>query len=125
MDSMLDSISAIARKHRPEIVLSLNGGPEQFPNEIMRKVSYIYNEPVTTNTGISLGSIMARGWGRPNYQAGVFTQFGYVDHYPGVVPRVQADALIVQNARTFFVGNAPLVSDIDGQGFSKRWFGVA
>jgi hypothetical protein len=33
--------------------------------------------------------------------------------------------LIVQNARTFIVGNAPVVSDIDGQGFSKRWFAVA
>jgi hypothetical protein len=35
------------------------------------------------------------------------------------------DALIVQNARTFFVGNAPIISDLDGQGFSKRWFAVA
>ncbi len=124
-NEMLDAILAIARKHRPGIPLSLNGGPEQFPNSIMQKVSYIYNEPVTTNTGISLGSILARGWGRPDYQAGVFTQFGYVDKYPGVVPRVQADALIVQNARTFFVGNAPVLSDIDGQGYSTRWFKVA
>ncbi len=42
--------------------------------------------------------------------------------YPGSIPRVEADALIVQNARTFFVGNAPVVSDVDGEGFSKRWF---
>jgi hypothetical protein len=38
---------------------------------------------------------------------------------------VKADALIVQNARTFIVGNAPIISDLDGQGFSKRWFAVA
>jgi hypothetical protein len=38
---------------------------------------------------------------------------------------VQADALIVQNARSFFVGNAPVVSGVDGQGFSNRWFAVA
>ncbi len=44
---------------------------------------------------------------------------------PAPFPRVEADALIVQNARTFFVGNAPVVSDVDGQGFSKRWFNVA
>ena len=42
MNEMLDSILAIARKHRPRITLSLNGGPEQFPNSIMQKVSYIY-----------------------------------------------------------------------------------
>ena len=62
---------------------------------------------------------------RPYYQAGVFSQYGYLDMYPGSIPRVEADALIVQNARTFFVGNAPVVSDVDGQGFSKRWFAVA
>jgi hypothetical protein len=45
--------------------------------------------------------------------------------YPGSIPRVEADALILQNARTFFVGNAPVVSDVDGEGFSKRWFSVA
>ncbi len=38
---------------------------------------------------------------------------------------MQADALIVQNARSFFVGNAPVVSGVDGQGFSNRWFAVA
>src|SRR5262249_3614013 len=61
----------------------------------------------------------------PYYQAGIFTRQGYLDTYPGSIPRVQADSLIVQNARTFFVGNAPIVSGLDGQGFSKRWFQVA
>ena len=91
----------------------------------MQKVSFIYAEPITTTTGISIGSILMRGYERPYYQAGVFSQYGYLDLYPGSIPRVEADALIVQNARTFFVGNAPVVSDVDGQGFSKRWFAVA
>src|ERR1019366_9863897 len=63
--------------------------------------------------------------GRPDYQAGVFSQQGYLDTFPSSIPRIQANALILQNARTFIVGNAPIISDLDGQGFSKRWFAVA
>lgn len=125
MSDMLDEIMATARKHRPDLIVSLNGGPEAFPDDIMEKVSYIYAEPITTNTGISIGSILMRGYARPDYQAGVFSKQGYLDVYPGSIPRVKADALIVQNARTFIVGNAPIISDLDGQGFSKRWFAVA
>ncbi len=125
LTNMLDEIIAVARKHRPDLLISLNGGPESFPNDIMKKVSFIYAEPLPCPTGIALGSILMRGWGRPYFQAGIFTRYGYADIYPGSIPRVQADALIVQNARTFFVGNAPVVGGIDGQGFSKRWFAVA
>jgi Hypothetical glycosyl hydrolase 6 len=125
MTGMLDEIVAIARKHRPKLLVSLNGGPESFPDEIMQRVNFIYAEPLDCPTGIALGSILMRGWGRPYYQAGVFTEYGYSDAYPGDLARVQADALMVQNARTFFVGNAPVSSGIDGQGFSNRWFSVA
>jgi hypothetical protein len=125
MTDILDEIIAIARKHRPGLLISLNGGPESFPRDIMEKVSFIYAEPLPCPTGIALGSILMRGWGRPYFQAGAFTQYGYADIYPGSIPRVQMDALIVQNARTFFVGNAPVITGIDGQGFSKRWFAVA
>ena len=125
MTDMLDEIIARARKHRPNLLVSLNGGPESFPNNIMQRVSYIYAEPLECPTGIALGSILMRGFGRPYFQAGIFTEYGYSDTYPADLARVQADALIVQNARSFFVGNAPLVSGIEGQGFSTRWFGVA
>jgi hypothetical protein len=125
MTEMLDEILAAARKHRPNLVVSLNGGPESFPDDVMQRVNFIYAEPITTRTGISAGSILMRGFGRSGYQAGTFSRQGYLDTYPGSIPRVQTDALIVQNARTFFVGNAPIVSDLDGQGFSKRWFAVA
>ena len=125
MSDMLDEILAAARKHRPNLIISLNGGPEAFPDDIMQKVSFIYAEPITTTTGISIGSILMRGYARPDYQAGVFSKQGYLDLYPGSIPRVKANALMVQNARTFIVGNAPIISDLDGQGFSKRWFAVA
>ncbi len=125
MTDMLDEIIGTARKHRPNLLVSLNGGPESFPDDIMRRVSFVYSEPLDCPTGIALGSILMRGWGRANYQAGVFTEYGYSDMYPGDLARVQADALIVQNARTFIVGDAPVLSGIDGQGFSNRWFAVA
>jgi hypothetical protein len=122
---ILDEILSAARQHGPEVLISLNGGPETFTNEVMQKVSFIYAEPLTSDTGISLGSILMRGWGRPDYQAGVFSQQGYLDTYPGSIPRVKADGLILQNARVFIVGNAPVVGGLDDQGFSKRWFSVA
>ena len=125
MSDMLDEIISAVRKHRPKCIISLNGGPESFPNDIMQKVDFIYAEPLPCPTGIALGSILMRGWDRPYFQAGVFTRQGYLDTYPGTIPRVQADALIVQNARVFFVGNAPVISGLDDQGFSKRWFAVA
>jgi hypothetical protein len=125
MSDMLDEIISAVRKHRPKCIISLNGGPESFPNDIMQKVDFIYAEPLPCPTGIALGSILMRGWGRSYFQAGVSSGPGYLDTYPGSIPRVQADALIVQNARTFFVGNAPVVSGVDGQGFSKRWFAAA
>jgi Hypothetical glycosyl hydrolase 6 len=124
-NQILDEILSAARQHRPELIVSLNGGPETFTNEVMQKVSFIYAEPLTSDTGISMGSILMRGWGRPDYQAGVFSQQGYLDTYPGSIPRVKADGLIVQNARVFIVGNAPVVGGLDGEGFSKRWFSVA
>jgi len=104
MTDMLDEIITVARKYRPGLLISLNGGPEAFPNDIMEEVNFIYAEPLPCPTGIALGSILMRGWGRPYFQAGVFTQYGYVDTYPGSIPRVQVDALIVQNARTFLWG---------------------
>ena len=124
MVDLLDAIVPVVHS-RPGALLSLNGGPEAFPSAVLERVDYVYNEPVTTVTGISLGSIMGRGWGAPGYQAGVFTQHGYVDTYPASIPRIQADALILQNARTFFVGNAPVVGGLDGCGYSRRWFDVA
>ncbi len=125
MTGMLDEILAVVRRRRPGVLVSLNGGPEAFPDDVMRKVSFIYAEPLTSSTGISLGSILMRGWGRPDYQAGVFSRQGYLDTYPGALPRVKADALILQNARVFIVGNAPVIGGLDGRGFSRRWFAVA
>ena len=40
-------MSSVAKKHRPNLIISLNGGPESFPNEIMQKVDFIYAEPLT------------------------------------------------------------------------------
>jgi hypothetical protein len=125
MSLMLDEIIAVARKQRPNLIVSLNGGPEVFPGDIMQRVSFIYAEPITTPTGISVGSMVMRGWNRPDYQAGIFSKQGYLDTYPGQIPRTLAAGLIAQNSRTFVVGNAPIVTGLDGQGFSKRWFEVA
>jgi hypothetical protein len=122
MGQMLDEIIAAVRKNNPDVVISLNGGPEWFPGDVLQRVGFIYAEPLPCSTGIALGSIMMRGWGRPGYQAGIFTWAPYLDSVPETPFRVQTDALILQNSRVFFVGETPLVAHIDGKGFATRWF---
>ena len=126
MTDMLDQITAAARKRRPKTLIGLNGGPEVFPDDIQQRVSFLYAEPIPSVTGIALGTILLRGWGRPDFQAGVWNAYDYVDLNRGSMTRVRADALLLQNARTFFIGEAPMVSGLEGgQGFSDRWFKVA
>ena len=125
MVQMLDEIITRVRKHSPNVVISLNGGPEWFPDDVLQRVGFIYAEPLPCETGIALGSIMMRGWGRPGYQAGIFTWAPYLDSVPESPLRVQTDALILQNSRVFFVGETPLVAHIDGKGFATRWFARA
>ena len=119
---MLDEMIAAARKHKPKIIIALNGGPEIFPDVIQRRVDFLYSEPVASATGIAMGSVILRGWGRPDYQAGIFTMWPYLDSLPTAPFRTQADALLVQNARVFFVGETPFVSDAEGVNYSVRWF---
>lgn len=125
MVDMLDEIIAACRRYRPNLLISLNGGPEKFPDNIMQKVSFILTEVQSTPTGVCLGAIMMRGWNRPYYQGAIFSEQGYIDTYPGTVSRVSVDALLLQNCRTFFVGDAPIINGLDGRGFSQRWFDVA
>jgi len=126
MIDMLDEIIAAMRKHKPKAMIGLNGGPEAFPDEIQQRVSFLYAEPIPSATGIALGTILLRGWGRPDYQAGVWNAYDYVDTNRAAVTRVQANSLLVQNARTFFIGEAPMVSGSNGgKGYSDRWFNIA
>jgi hypothetical protein len=44
MNDLLDSIIAIVHRYRPRTLISLNGGPEQFPNDIMQRwISFTTN----------------------------------------------------------------------------------
>jgi len=95
MSRVLDEITSIARKRRPQLLIFLDGGPESFPDDIMEKIRFIYAEPITALTGDLGGSIMVRGRNRPNYQAGIFRRQGYLDTHPGETTRVQAEDLAV------------------------------
>jgi hypothetical protein len=126
MLDFLDEVIALGRKLRPNCLIVVNLDPaEALPDGIHRKVSFIFCEAQTTRTGIALESILIRGWGRPDYQAGFYRNYGYMDTYPGNVGRVKADTCLVQNARVFLIGDAPLIPGLDGQGISKRFMGAA
>jgi hypothetical protein len=125
MLDFLDEIRAVGQRVRPQCRINLNAHPEILPDRIQEQVSSLYSETIASPTGIALESILIRGWGRPAYQAGFYTSNGYMDTYPGNLGRVKADARLVQNARVFLVGNAPLIPNLDTDGFSKRYMGVA
>lgn len=125
MLDFLDEVIALGRRLRPNCLILLNNLPWALSDEIQQKIGFVFSETHTTPTGIALESILIRGWGRPGYQAGFYTSYGFVDTYPGNLGRVKADTRLVQNARVFLIGNAPLIPDLDRQGFSKRYMGVA
>ncbi len=118
MTEMLDEIITAARKRRPGALISLNGGPEVFPDEIQQRIDFLYNEPLNCPSGVALGAILLRGWGRPDAQAGVFNWHDCADINRGSTLRVRSNALVLQNTRVFFVGEEPMISGVEnGQGF--------
>ena len=126
MVDMLDEIIGTARKDRPNALIALNAGPEVFPDAVQQRVSFLYAEPLLSPTGIALGTILLRGWNRSDFQAGIWNWYPYVDQNPGSLARVRTVALLLQNARTFFIGETPFVSGLDdGQGYSESWFRTA
>ncbi len=125
MLDFLDEVIALGRRLRPNCLIQLNASPVTLPDQIQQKIGFIFSETRATPTGIALESILIRGWGRPDYQAGFYTSYGFMDTYPANLGRVKADTRIVQNARVFFIGDAPLIPNLDGQGFSRRNMALA
>jgi hypothetical protein len=120
-----DEVIALGRKLRPNCLILLNSSPQVLPDEIQLKIGFVFSEMMPTPTGIALESILIRGWGRPDYQAGFYTSYGWMDTYPGNLGRVKADSRLVQNARIFFIGDAPVIPYLDKEGFSTRYMGIA
>ena len=123
MLDFLDEVIALGRRLRPNCLIVLNATPETLPDEIQQKIGFVFSETRATPTGIALESILIRGWGRPDYQAGFYTSYGFMDTYPGNLGRVKADTRLVQNARVFFIGDAPLIPDLDGHGYLEALHG--
>ena len=126
MPDILDATREIAKRHRPSLLIAVNGGPEFLPDEVQQRVDFLYAEEVNSPTGIALGAIEIRGWGRPNYQSGAFDWRDDVDRNSPAVLRVRSNALTLENARNFFVGEAPLISGYNhGRGWVQGWFDMA
>jgi hypothetical protein len=98
--------------------------PEVFPDELMKRVSFIYAEPLSCPYGnfASARSILMRGWGRSNYQAG-----SSLRRVPGYLSRsIEGPGRCADRPECphLIVGNAPIVSDLDSQDRQAR-FAVA
>jgi hypothetical protein len=125
MIDFLNEVMAARDELCPKCLIVVNNSPQVLPDEVQKNVGFVFSETHVSPTGIALESILIRGWGRPDYQAGFYTSYGYMDTYPGNLGRVKADTRLIQNARVFFIGDAPLIPYLDGQGFSKRYMDVA
>ena len=126
MTDMLDEIIAAARKHKPNLLVSLNGGPEAFPDEIMQRVSFIYAEPMECPTGIALGSILMRGWGRQVLPGRRVHRIGIFRHVSGRHCKGAGQRVDCAECAHVFRGRfAGELAGLTGRGFSNRWFAVA
>jgi len=101
-DQYLDEIYAIVHAKRPALPIWLNqGDPLDMATKVLRKTSCLYIEPLTSPTGLSIGSMMLRGWKMPGPQVGIFWG-GYTDA-PRSVDMFRTAAVMMQGTRPRFI----------------------
>jgi hypothetical protein len=98
----LDEIYQIVHKLRPGLPIWLNqGDPFDMSTNVLRKTSCLYIEPLSTPTGLSVGSMVLRGWQMPGPQVGIFWA-GYTDA-PMEVDQFRTAAVMLQGTRPRFI----------------------
>ena len=98
----LDEVYQIARKVRPGLPIWLNqGDPFDMSTDVLRKTSCLYIEPLSTPSGLSVGSMVLRSWQMPGPQVGIFWA-GYSDA-PMEVDQFRTAAVMLQGVRPRFI----------------------
>lgn len=98
----LDEVYGAVRSKRPGLPIWLNqGDPLDMSTKVLRKTSCLYLEPMTSPSGLSVGSILLRGWKMPGPQVGVFWG-GYADA-PLDVDIYRTAAIMLQGTRPRFI----------------------
>ncbi len=98
----LDEVFEIVHKHRPGLPIWLNqGDPLDMSTEVLRKTSCLYIEPMTSPSGLSVGSIMLRSWNMPGPQVGLFWP-GYTSA-PIELDLFRTAAIMLQGTRPRFI----------------------
>lgn len=101
-EEYLDQVYKIAREKEPQLPVWLNqGDPIDMSTRVLRKTSCLYMEPLTSPSGLSVGSLVLRGWRMPGPQVGLFWD-GYSDP-PIEVERFRTAAIMLQGTRPRFI----------------------
>ncbi len=120
---MLEEIIAACRKE-PECIDLVERRARSVPEQRHAKGGLHLRGAAHFANRDLLGSILMRGWGRPDYQAGVFSQQGYLDTYPGDFRASRPTRLCYKMLASSLSGTR-LSWAASMVGFSKRWFSVA
>jgi hypothetical protein len=101
-DKYVDEVFQIVRSLRPGLPIWINSSsPFDMPTGTLRKMSCLYTEPIASPTGLSVGSIVLRGWQMPEPQVGIFWP-GYTN-VPLEVDLFRTAALLLQGSRPRFI----------------------
>ena len=101
-EQYLDEVYAIVRGQRPGLPIWLNhDDPLDMKTRVLRKTSCLYIEPLTSPSGLSVGSILLRGVNLPGPQVGIFWG-GYVDA-PVNTDLFRTAAIMMQGTRPRFI----------------------
>ena len=98
----LDEVYEIVHKLRPGLPIWLNqGDPFDMSTNVLRQTSCLYIEPLSTPSGLSVGSMVLRSWQMPGPQVGIFWA-GYADA-PLEVEQFRTAAVMLQGVRPRFI----------------------
>jgi hypothetical protein len=121
-EQFLDEIYAIVRRHRPGLPIWLNqGDPLDMSTSVLRKTSCLYVEPLASATGLSVASIMLRGWKMPGPQVGIFWD-GYTSD-PLDMDIFRTAAVLMQGARARFITDEANMPDGRQREQFSQWAG--
>ncbi len=118
----LDEVYAIVHSLRPGLPIWLNTtSPFDMSTRVTRKTSCLYTEPLASPTGLSIGSLVLRGWQMPGPQVGIFWR-GYLND-PLSVEKFRTAAVMLQGVRPRFITDNQNMPDGRSRPGMFKWAG--
>jgi hypothetical protein len=101
-EDYLDEVHQIVHEARPGLPICFNqSDPFNMSTRVLRKTSYLYMEPLSSPSGLSIGAMVLRDWKMPSPQVGMFWA-GYA-RAPVEVDRFRTAAILLHGVRPHFI----------------------